>query len=282
VSGLVAKAAVTSLPLLDSSVNLLSGVIADSLRLRRMEVAQGTIAGKVIAADDTPISSAVVTVAGATVAVQSAADGSFTLPPLPPGRYTLEARRVGYLPAKVEGVEATAGDTTFARLALKESSLQLSEVVVTGAAARSSAPLGFTVGGTAVGGACFSLNVDTGSDVAGIPFLPRRVRVRMEEVPTGAGQGGGGGLGPAARSAGSAASVPRVSGGTSSEPAAALPWQSIGADSIRATWTTDSDVITLRLRVRGTTVTGTATSNQTVPSRTAKLDGQKVACGGGR
>jgi len=269
----LAAARLTAPPMLmDSAANRLGGVQLDSLRMRRTEavgfaLASGTIAGKVIAVDNTPLGNASVTVAGANIGVQTAADGSFTLPPLPPGRYTIEARRIGYRPAKLDGVQLASGDTAYASLALQASPMQLSEVVVSGAATRM----------PNVAGACLVLNVDAGDDVAGIPLLPSRVRIRMAESPVLSGL--------AAKSAlvvgapqGAAA---RGYVGTPSEPVSPLPWQPVAADSIDVTWATETDVITLRLRIRGNDVNGTAISSQGSPARTAKVSGRKVVCGGG-
>lgn len=241
-----------------------------AIRLRRVAppAGSGIVAGTVADVDGKPLQLATVSVDG-RAATQTRQDGSFELP-LPAGRYTLEARRIGYMPQRIDGVVLARGDTTRASFTLPTNTLSLSSVVVTGASA------------AAMGGSCFALDVDAGNANEGIPLLPRRVRIQLAatdeslRLPFSAGGAAGGGRGSARGDAEQA----RTALPTTSEPASPLPWYSVAPDSIAATWATETDVITLRLRVRGSNVTGTATSSQGSPRRTATLTGRQVSCGG--
>ena len=264
-----------------------AAALADSTlseRLRRVEasakIAQaqgavdatmGTIAGKVVAMDSTPLGLVSVTVTSVDAAqiaraATTRADGTFELPPVPPGRYTVEARRIGYETARRERLQVASGDTAYASLALKASATQLQSVVVTGAGRVPN-----------VGSACLALDVDPGAAAAGMPLLPRRVRVRLEQSPTTD-------VGDAAAARADRPAMAqlqrRALTRSASEPAAPLAWQVIAADSIEAFWPLDNETVTLRLGVRGSSVRGTAVSSSGTPPWTATVTGQKVSCGG--
>jgi hypothetical protein len=242
-------------------------------KLGSVVAATGTITGKVVTTDNAPLGLASVFVQPTGVGTTTRADGTFTLPPLPPGRYTIEARRIGYEVARLDGVQLASGDTAHANLALSASALHLSEVVVTGAMTMPK-----------VGSACFSLDVSEGADAAGIPLLPRRVSFRVAEAPLDSDQDVA-----KARADRFAAPGPlsqrRALTRSASEPAMPLPWRAIAQDSIEVMWPTESEVVTLRLQLResglrGTRVQGTATSSGT-PPRTATVSGAQIVCGGG-
>ncbi len=251
--------------MMDTVGNSLARSLTDMAASRRTSSsAQGTIAGKVIASDDSPIALATVSVPSVNVAVQTGADGSFTLPPLAPGRYTLEARRIGYSSARLEGLEIIGGDTAYARLAMKASTSQLSGVVVTGAA----------TGVSNIGGACVTLNVAPDSESRGIPLLPRRVRFRLADRSSSAAADA---ASPGPLSQARAPAPSRADAGTPSEPAAPLAWEPTSTSSIEVTWPIAGDVVTMRLEVRGSTVVGIA-QGQSFPLRTAAVEGRTVAC----
>jgi hypothetical protein len=254
-----ASAATANLPapvVLDSTPAPLARGLNDMAAVRRsLTTASGTISGKVIGPDEAPIPMAVVAIASMNVTVQTAADGSFTLPPLAPGRYTLEARRIGYGPARVEGVEIVAGDTAYARVAMQPSLNQLSGVVVTGVGAA----------GTDLNGACFILTVSPAG--RGIPILPRRVRFQLADLAAPADE---------SKSADSRAQSRAESRGAG-EPSTPLSWQPKSGNAFDVTWPINGDVVTLSLTLRGSTVSGYALT-QSFPIRSAGIDGRKVDC----
>jgi hypothetical protein len=238
------------------------------------DATMGTITGKVVTTDNAPLGLVSVVVSPAGVSAITREDGTFTLPPLPPGRYTIEARRIGYERARLDDVQLTRGDTAHANLALAASTLSLSQVVVTGAAA----------GAPKVGSACFALDVDEGGDGGGMPMLPRRVSFRVAPAPLESERDAA--KSSADRIAAPAPAARRAFAGTVAEPSTPLLWRSIAPDSIEVIWPTESDVVTLRLELRetalrGTMVRGTATSSQVAPPRKATVSGRKVVCGGG-
>ena len=222
----------------------------------------GVIEGKVIGADNVPIEAANVQVLGVGAAAVTAADGSFRLS-VPAGLYSLEARRIGYVASKAEPVQVIVGDTATTSITLRPSALNLSEVTVTGASAARSP----------FAGACFVLDVNADANTTGMPLLPRRVQFRLSES---------GDAGDASASADRArrlqrSAPPRIPG-AASEPARPLAWMEVADDSVEVTWPTESDVVTLVLRVRGSNVTGTARSSQPTPVWTAGVHGSKVPC----
>ena len=223
----------------------------------------GVIAGKVIGADSAPIVGATVQVPGQSAGAITAADGSFRLA-VPPGLHSIEARRLGYVAGKPEPVQVVAGDTAKASITLQQSTLDLSEVVVMGAGARSP-----------FAGACFVLDV-TADRNTGIPPLASRVRFRLSESGESVESDA------SAASASNAARLRRTEParipGSASEPARPLAWSQLADDSIEVRWPTDLDVVTLVLRVRGSNVQGTARSNEPTPAWTATVRGSKVPC----
>jgi hypothetical protein len=237
----------------------------------------GTISGKVVTTGNAPVGEAIVTVAGSGIGARTNADGSFTLPPLPPGSYTIEARRLGFLAARVDGVQLAAGDTAHARLALPEAMLELSGIAVSSAASSD-----------AIAESCFVLDAEADAESRGVPVVPRRIRIRLMASPEAArdralnervaAAGVGGGV---ARSAEQARRVAPPPTEPTSEPLAPLPWTRVGADSIVVTWARTTDVVTLRLALRGAEVEGTATTSTSV-ARSATVSGRTVDCGGGR
>ena len=249
--------------LMDSAARLTRG-LGDMPAMRRsLTGASGTVAGKVIGADDAPIAMATVSIPAANVATQTAADGSFTLPSLAPGRYTLEARRIGYSAARVEGLEIVAGDTAYARVAMQANANQLSQVVVTGAGA----------GSASLAGACFILTASPPASDRGIPILPRRIRFQLAELPVSADAAESAG----ARSQAAPLRLSRTETAAAGEPSAPMSWQPKPGNSVDVFWPINGDVVTLSLEIRGSTVTGTALT-VSHPIRSAGLEGRRVDC----
>jgi TonB-dependent SusC/RagA subfamily outer membrane receptor len=75
-----------------------------------------------------------VTVVGTRLGTTTGDDGQFTIAAVPTGARTVAVRRIGYQPV-TKAVTVNAGDNAMGDIALSESAVNLSEVVVTGTAA---------------------------------------------------------------------------------------------------------------------------------------------------
>jgi hypothetical protein len=62
----------------------------------------------------------------------SGESGRYTIAAVPPGTYTLEARRLGYAPVRRGGVVVTAGQATTVDMKVLSAALHLQETVITG------------------------------------------------------------------------------------------------------------------------------------------------------
>ena len=94
----------------------------------------GTVTGKVTdAANQRPLSDVRVTVIGTALSTQTTADGDYRLTNLRPGRLTIQVFRLGYR-AGGDTVRVVAGQTTTLNIALAQSLVTLSELVITGTA----------------------------------------------------------------------------------------------------------------------------------------------------
>jgi len=92
----------------------------------------GAVAGRVSSErGGAPIAAAQVTIPELGVTTLTAADGSFTLARVPPGRHELRVIRIGYHAATVP-IDVLADDTVQASLRMAEVPLALDEIVVTG------------------------------------------------------------------------------------------------------------------------------------------------------
>ncbi len=89
---------------------------------------QEVVHGRVVDSAGAPIANAVVSLAELKLATKTAADGSFSFSEVPPGRYTLIARRVGYATEVRDVVVSGATDVT---LRLTETAFQVEPVTVT-------------------------------------------------------------------------------------------------------------------------------------------------------
>ncbi len=79
-----------------------------------------------------PVPGVSVRVAGTTLGNVTVENGTFTISQVPPGTYTLEARRLGYAPADRGGVQVTPGSTTTTNIVIRQTALRLEQIVVTG------------------------------------------------------------------------------------------------------------------------------------------------------
>jgi len=98
----------------------------------------GALSGRVLSADGEPLGGVVVTVDGAGLQGQRArtsdADGRFVFPSLPAGEYSVRLRQVGFTALRVADVTVVLGGTTsLGELRLQPQTVELPEVVVSGA-----------------------------------------------------------------------------------------------------------------------------------------------------
>ncbi len=94
----------------------------------------GRIAGRVIESQTgQPITGAQIAINGRPGGVMSDLDGRYRTSPLPAGRYTIVARRLGMQPKQYDSVEVKAGDATMINFALSATATQLAGVTVSAA-----------------------------------------------------------------------------------------------------------------------------------------------------
>jgi TonB-linked SusC/RagA family outer membrane protein len=117
------------------AVGLLLSPAADAFAQER-----GTIRGRVIDAQTgEPMSATQVMIVGTSLGTLTAQNGTFLIPGVPPGLYTVESRRIGYANARRENVSVAAGASVNVDLQMRVSALTLDEVVATGVADPTSA-----------------------------------------------------------------------------------------------------------------------------------------------
>lgn len=94
----------------------------------------GTIAGTVVSANDEPLFGVniVLEVGDRILGSSTDIDGNYVIPNVPVGTYTVRARFISYRTAQAE-VTVEAGETTVADFVLRQSAIDLDELVVTGA-----------------------------------------------------------------------------------------------------------------------------------------------------
>lgn len=94
----------------------------------------GAIRGQVLTASGPPVAGAQVTATNSQTGfvrnAVSGTDGVYSLALLPPGVYTVRARRLGYAPAEAVGVRVTVGSTTTLRFLLQAAAVQLGRVEI--------------------------------------------------------------------------------------------------------------------------------------------------------
>jgi TonB-dependent SusC/RagA subfamily outer membrane receptor len=95
--------------------------------------ARGRIAGAVAdSASGRPLGSVQIAVPGTRLGALTDSAGRYVLTNVPPGSYTVEARRVGFAPSTRRGVVVAGGATAAADFRLRAAVLSLEAVVVTG------------------------------------------------------------------------------------------------------------------------------------------------------
>lgn len=114
-----------------AAVALLAAAVARPLAAQ--QPAPGRLAGAVAdSASGRPLADAQVTVAGTRLGALTDAAGRYVITNVPPGTYTVEARRLGFAPAARRGVVVAGGAAAAADFRLRASVLNLEAVVVTG------------------------------------------------------------------------------------------------------------------------------------------------------
>ena len=113
----------------------------------RLPAAPGTIRGQVIdAATRAPVAQVQVTVMGTALGALTDEAGNYLIVGVPPGLYSLEARRLGYVPSYQENISVPDGGTVTVNFELGVVAFSLDAMVVTGVTEEVSARrLPFTV-----------------------------------------------------------------------------------------------------------------------------------------
>jgi iron complex outermembrane receptor protein len=111
---------------------VIHGAVATMLASAPLLAQTGTIAGRVLTADDAqPIPGAQILVLGTNAGAVTREDGRYSLT-VRPGRYTVRALRIGFGADTVRNVVVTAGATTTADFRLRPAATALSGIVVVG------------------------------------------------------------------------------------------------------------------------------------------------------
>jgi hypothetical protein len=92
----------------------------------------GKIAGTVTIENNEPALGANVLLVGTKLGCQVGQDGSFLVEAIPAGVYVVEVRLVGYQPATLSDVTVRSGRTVHVELQLRQQSIEMNQVVVTG------------------------------------------------------------------------------------------------------------------------------------------------------
>lgn len=92
----------------------------------------GVVIGRVTdRQNDSPLGGASVSIEGVRASAIATADGRYRIGALPPGKYAVRARYIGYVPASID-VVVVPGEEVTADFALQRSAQELDQVVVTG------------------------------------------------------------------------------------------------------------------------------------------------------
>lgn len=128
-----------------SSLRLLGSVTTASLALglvawssvNAQQPRTATLVGRVIdAGSGAGVSDVGVQVVGTTLGTQSGIDGRYTIRGVAAGTLTIQARRIGFTPKTITGLQIEAGQTLQLDIALQAATVQLTAQVVTAASER--------------------------------------------------------------------------------------------------------------------------------------------------
>jgi hypothetical protein len=112
---------------------LVVGAVLAAGPLGAQEAARGRVAGVVTdSLGGRPLAAVQVSVAGTRLGALTDSAGRYVVTNVPPGSYTVEARRLGFAPAARRGVVVAGGGTAAADFRLRAAVLSLEAVVVTG------------------------------------------------------------------------------------------------------------------------------------------------------
>jgi TonB-dependent receptor len=116
------------------------------------EVATGRITGRVIDAETGQgIAGVGIQIVGTTLGGMSRVDGSYSIPGVPAGTVTVLARRLGYGPKSVTGLDVPAGGSVEQNISLAAANIQIDAVMVTASAERGSVNAALDAQRTATG-----------------------------------------------------------------------------------------------------------------------------------
>jgi len=112
---------------------------ASALAAQNAELPTGRIVGRIVdARSGLGLASVGVQVVGTTLGTQSGVDGRFTLVNVTAGTVTLHARRIGYVPKTVTGLQLAPDQTLEQDISLSAASVELEAVTVSAASERGS------------------------------------------------------------------------------------------------------------------------------------------------
>jgi TonB-linked SusC/RagA family outer membrane protein len=117
-----------------SSIGVLAAaLLAAIVSAGTVQAQSGQISGRVIAQDTGgPLASVQIYIEGTTRGALTNQGGTFSLPDVPPGNYTVIAQRIGYTQQTESGVTVEAGTNTSLELAMEPQVLALQGIVATG------------------------------------------------------------------------------------------------------------------------------------------------------
>jgi outer membrane receptor protein involved in Fe transport len=120
-----------TLPTRCGSIALLSMLITFVGSNAQAQDQTGSIGGRVLDDQGTPLVGAQVAIPGSSIGTQTRANGEYVLPRVPVGSHSLQARYLGFRP-EAASIQVTANQRTTQDFTLRRDPLQLQTMVVTG------------------------------------------------------------------------------------------------------------------------------------------------------
>ena len=138
-ASLVRRASVTSFVLRAAALALWITLAAPAIAAQGRDLPTGRIVGRIVdARSGLGLASVGVQVVGTTLGTTSGVDGRYTIAGVTAGTVTLHARRIGYTPKTVTGLELGADQTLEQDITLSAASVELAAVTVSAASERGS------------------------------------------------------------------------------------------------------------------------------------------------